>query len=82
MYLQLFCGCRIKDMYCHVSQRSGQKAPLVADDVFEIIMKVFSSNFNFIIYVNYYVKNILISRVISYWILEYIAVCFACYAVK
>ncbi|KAK1403791.1 Ribonucleoside-diphosphate reductase [Heracleum sosnowskyi] len=29
----------IKDMYGHVSQRSGQKAPLVADDVFEIIMK-------------------------------------------
>lgn len=37
----MFSGCSIKDMYNHVSQRSGQKAPLVADDVFEIIMKVF-----------------------------------------
>ncbi|PWA45438.1 ribonucleotide reductase 1 [Artemisia annua] len=29
----------IKDMYNHVSERSGQKAPLIADDVYEIIMK-------------------------------------------
>ncbi|CAN6452561.1 unnamed protein product [Victoria cruziana] len=29
----------IKDMYNHVNSRSGQKAPLVADDVYEIIMK-------------------------------------------
>ncbi|KAF5790642.1 putative ribonucleoside-diphosphate reductase [Helianthus annuus] len=29
----------IKDMYSHVSERSGQKSPLVADDVYEIIMK-------------------------------------------
>lgn len=27
-------------MYNHVNSRSGQKAPLVADDVYEIIMKV------------------------------------------
>lgn len=31
---------RIKDMYGHVSERSGLKAPLIADDVYEIIMKV------------------------------------------
>lgn len=31
---------RIKDMYNHVSERSGLKAPLIADDVYEIIMKV------------------------------------------
>ncbi|KAI3740619.1 hypothetical protein L2E82_31088 [Cichorium intybus] len=30
----------IKDMYPHVSDRSGQKAPLIADDVYEIIMKL------------------------------------------
>ncbi|KAK4394403.1 Ribonucleoside-diphosphate reductase large subunit [Sesamum angolense] len=30
----------IKDMYSHVSERSGLKAPLIADDVYEIIMKV------------------------------------------
>lgn len=61
MYLNLFCGwCRIKDMYDHVSLRSGQKAPLVADDVFEIIMKVFSFYFNVIII--YYVVNIRILR--------------------
>ncbi|KAL4578035.1 hypothetical protein LXL04_014150 [Taraxacum kok-saghyz] len=29
----------IKDMYNYVSERSGQKASLVADDVYEIIMK-------------------------------------------
>ncbi|KAH7658454.1 ribonucleoside-diphosphate reductase subunit M1 protein [Dioscorea alata] len=29
----------IKDMYNHVNERSGLKAPLVADDVYEIIMK-------------------------------------------
>ncbi|CAI9271918.1 unnamed protein product [Lactuca saligna] len=29
----------IKDMYNYVSERSGQKAPLIADDVYEIIMK-------------------------------------------
>ncbi|KAI3669204.1 hypothetical protein L6452_40431 [Arctium lappa] len=29
----------IKEMYAHVSERSGQKAPLIADDVYEIIMK-------------------------------------------
>ncbi|KAF3788658.1 Ribonucleoside-diphosphate reductase large subunit [Nymphaea thermarum] len=29
----------IKDMYNHVNSRSGQKAPLIADDVYEIIMK-------------------------------------------
>lgn len=27
-------------MYNHVNERSGLKAPLVADDVYEIIMKV------------------------------------------
>lgn len=27
-------------MYSHISDRSGQKAPLIADDVYEIIMKV------------------------------------------
>ncbi|XP_058102394.1 ribonucleoside-diphosphate reductase large subunit-like [Magnolia sinica] len=29
----------IKEMYYHFNERSGQKAPLVADDVYEIIMK-------------------------------------------
>ncbi|KAH6770614.1 ribonucleotide reductase 1 [Perilla frutescens var. hirtella] len=29
----------IKDMYSHVSERSGLKASLIADDVYEIIMK-------------------------------------------
>ncbi|CAN4114220.1 unnamed protein product [Withania somnifera] len=29
----------IKDMYNHVSERSGLKAPLVSDEVYEIIMK-------------------------------------------
>ncbi|KAE7998226.1 hypothetical protein FH972_002791 [Carpinus fangiana] len=29
----------IKDMYYHFNERSGQKAPLIADDVYEIIMK-------------------------------------------
>lgn len=36
----LLCCFRIKDMYNHVNERSGLKAPLVADDVYEIIMKV------------------------------------------
>lgn len=30
----------IRDMYYHVSERSGQKAALIADDVYEVIMKV------------------------------------------
>ncbi|KAI4385210.1 hypothetical protein MLD38_003264 [Melastoma candidum] len=29
----------VKDMYNHFNERSGLKAPLIADDVFEIIMK-------------------------------------------
>ncbi|KAG7027121.1 Ribonucleoside-diphosphate reductase large subunit [Cucurbita argyrosperma subsp. argyrosperma] len=29
----------IRDMYNHVSERSGQKASLIADDVYEVIMK-------------------------------------------
>ncbi|KAG0615792.1 hypothetical protein M758_5G067300 [Ceratodon purpureus] len=29
----------VKDMYYHVNDRSGLKAPLIADDVYEIIMK-------------------------------------------
>ncbi|KAI3825820.1 hypothetical protein L1987_07474 [Smallanthus sonchifolius] len=29
----------IKDMYAHISERSGKKSPLIADDVYEIIMK-------------------------------------------
>ncbi|PKU74034.1 Ribonucleoside-diphosphate reductase large subunit [Dendrobium catenatum] len=29
----------IKEMYHHVSQKSGQKAPLIADDVYVIVMK-------------------------------------------
>jgi ribonucleoside-diphosphate reductase subunit M1 len=33
-------GCRIKDMYMHFNERSGLMAPLVADDIYEIIMKV------------------------------------------
>lgn len=31
---------RVKDMYYHVNDRSGLKSPLIADDVYEIIMKV------------------------------------------
>ncbi|XP_076938396.1 ribonucleoside-diphosphate reductase large subunit-like [Bidens hawaiensis] len=29
----------IKDMYSHISERSGKKAPLIADDVYQVIMK-------------------------------------------
>lgn len=29
----------VKDMYYHINERSGLKAPLIADDVYEIIMK-------------------------------------------
>ncbi|KAG0492345.1 hypothetical protein HPP92_005743 [Vanilla planifolia] len=29
----------IKEMYNHVNERSGQRAPLIADDVYDIIMK-------------------------------------------
>lgn len=36
----LIGGWRIKEMYNHFNERSGQKAPLIADDVYEIIMKV------------------------------------------
>lgn len=31
---------RVKDMYNHVNERSGLESPLIADDVFEIIIKV------------------------------------------
>lgn len=33
-------GCRIKEMHNHFDERSGQEAPLIADDVYEIIMEV------------------------------------------
>lgn len=32
-------------MYYHFNERSGQKAPLIADDVYEIIMKVITLPF-------------------------------------
>lgn len=32
--------CRIKIMYNHISPKNGDRAPLIADDVFEIIIKV------------------------------------------
>lgn len=35
----------IRDMYNHVSERSGQKAALIADDVYEVIMKVIFYSF-------------------------------------
>lgn len=38
MYCVVFC--RIKDMFNHVNDRSGLKSPLIADDVFDIIMQV------------------------------------------
>lgn len=39
--LWLNCDCfRIKIMYNHFNDRSGMKAPLIADDVYEIITKV------------------------------------------
>lgn len=31
---------RVRDMYSHVNERSGLASPLIADDVYEIIMKV------------------------------------------
>lgn len=31
---------RVKDMYFHVNEKSNLKAPLIADDVYDIIMKV------------------------------------------
>ncbi|WOG82163.1 hypothetical protein DCAR_0101325 [Daucus carota subsp. sativus] len=37
----------IKDVHNHVSERSGQKAPLLADDVFDIIMNV-----SYMVYLN------------------------------
>lgn len=40
MLIEVGVLCRIKMMYNHVSERSGLKAPLIADDVYEIIMKV------------------------------------------
>lgn len=40
MLMEVGVLCRIKMMYNHVSERSGLKAPLIADDVYEIIMKV------------------------------------------
>lgn len=51
--LALFCvvktwncgGFRIKIMYYHFNERSGLKAPLIADDVYEIIMKVLFMHF-------------------------------------
>lgn len=30
----------VKDMYYHVNERSGLKSPLIADDVYDIIIKV------------------------------------------
>lgn len=34
------CLCRVKVLHTHYDERSGLMAPLIADDVYEIIMKV------------------------------------------
>jgi hypothetical protein len=34
------CFFRVKEMYFHVNGESNLKAPLYADDVYEVIMKV------------------------------------------
>lgn len=45
-----YCGFhRVKDMYNHVSERSGLKAPLISDEVYEIIMKVLLPFLNIIL---------------------------------
>lgn len=36
-------------MYSHVSERSGLDAPLIADDVYEIIMKVVVLSLGFLV---------------------------------
>ncbi|XP_058089275.1 ribonucleoside-diphosphate reductase large subunit-like isoform X3 [Magnolia sinica] len=38
----------IREMYNHFTERSGQAAPLVADDVYEIIMKVFNDTARYV----------------------------------
>lgn len=32
--------CRVEKMYRHTNEKNGDPAPLVADDVYEIIMQV------------------------------------------
>jgi ribonucleoside-diphosphate reductase subunit M1 len=39
----LIYGCSVKVMYTHINERSGLMSPLIADDVYEIIMKVRSN---------------------------------------
>lgn len=41
--------CRVKIMFNHINPKNGQKAPLIADDVFAIIMEVRKGAFNLII---------------------------------
>ena len=42
--------CRIKIMYNHFNERSGLKASLIDDDVYEIIMKVLRSSLIFLLF--------------------------------
>jgi hypothetical protein len=37
----------VKDMYFHVNSESNLKAPLIADDVYDVIMKVQELTFFF-----------------------------------
>lgn len=41
-------------MYNHFNDKSGLKAPLIADDIYEIIMKVFSPVILFLGLLHYY----------------------------
>jgi ribonucleoside-diphosphate reductase subunit M1 len=42
----LLSGCSVKVMYTHINERSGLMSPLIADDVYEIIMKVHALEVN------------------------------------
>lgn len=36
--------CRVKDMYYHVNDKSNLKSPLIAEDVYDLVMKVRDNN--------------------------------------
>lgn len=40
----LHIACSVKIMFNHINPKNGQKAPLIADDVFAIIMEVRDEN--------------------------------------
>ena len=63
-------------MYNHIDKRSGQKASLIADDVYETIMQVISHN-------NLFLRPVRVCNIYVYCLeLPDYVLCLTCYSVN